>query len=77
MRHDERTVDHSKLGVSHSPQEAWPGPRYTFEEWTRQAAMRQDEQAMGQAKEHRGHEERRKAAAKAKPHQVQQFPTAS
>ena len=65
------------VGVPHTPPEAWSGPRYTFEEWTRQAAMREDEQAMHQAKEQREQEDRQKAAAKAKPHQVQQFPKVS
>ena len=65
------------VGVPHTPPEAWSGPRYTFEEWTRQAAMREDEQAMHQAKEQREQEERQKATAKAKPHQVQQFPKVS
>ena len=34
------------MGVPLTLPEAWPGPRYTFEEWTRQAAMREDEKAM-------------------------------
>jgi hypothetical protein len=39
--------------------------------------MRQDEQAMEQARAQRDHEDRQKAAAKAKPYQEQHFPKAS
>ena len=64
------------MGVPLTLQEAWPGPRYTFEEWTRQAAMQDDEKAMAKAKEQREHEGQQRAAAKAKPHQLEQFPKA-
>ena len=66
------------MGVPLTPPEAWPGPRYTFQEWIRQAAMREDEQAMAKAKEQREHEGQQKAAAaKAKPRQLEQCPKVS
>ena len=65
-------------GVSHLPDPPLtpPGLCYTLEEW-REAAQQLDLRAVEQAEEERRKEDQQKAAAKAKPYQVQPEQTAS